>query len=72
MEIEIKRCREEPCEGDDDEHVTTDITELIRDSQEAYTTWRYGTNLKLTVMKNKVWVCQIDCHSECLYMYITL
>ena len=72
MEIEIKRCREEPCEGDDDEHVTTDITELIRDSQEAYTTWRNGTNLKLTVMKNKVWVCQIYCHSECLYMYIML
>ena len=48
------RCREEPCEGTDDEHVTKDINELISDSKETYTTWQQGTECKLLCMKNEV------------------
>ena len=48
------RCRDKPCEGDDDEHVTKDITELMNDSKEAYTTWQQGSKLKLTAMTTQV------------------
>ena len=48
------RCREEPCEEADDEHVTKDIKALISDSKETYTTWRQGSECKLLCMKNEV------------------
>ena len=48
------RCREEPCEEADDEHVTKDIKELISDSKETYTAWLRGTECKLVCMKNEV------------------
>ena len=47
------RCRDEPCEGND-EHVTKDIIELMNDSKEAYTTWQQGSKLKLTAMTTQV------------------
>ena len=48
------KCREEPCEEADDEHVTKDIKELISDSKETYTTWLRGSECKLVSMKNEV------------------
>ena len=48
------RCREEPSEETDDEHVSKDIKELISNSKETYTTWQQGSECKLLCMKNEV------------------
>ena len=48
------RCREEPSEETDNEHVSKDIKELNSNSKETYTTWRQGSECKLLCMKNEV------------------